>query len=253
MIKINNLSFKYNKNSNYILKNVNLNISDKKISIILGNNGAGKTTLFKCISGILPINEGRVLVDGLNVSTTPNRILSKKLAYVFQVNIESNLTVYETILLGRNPYINFYPTKKDHDIVSKLINEFNLGEYINYSFSSLSGGYQQKVMIARALASNAETFLFDEISSNLDISNKLFIFSLIKELKSRGKSIFIALHDLNDALVLGDYFYMLKDGIIYKEGNKKIINKKNINELYNIEVEVKNIEGVEHVIYKKNL
>ena len=63
MIKINNLSFKYIKNSNYILKNVNLNIKQNKISILLGNNGAGKTTLFKCISGILPIKEGRVFTQ----------------------------------------------------------------------------------------------------------------------------------------------------------------------------------------------
>lgn len=252
MIKINNLSFKYIKNSNYILKNVNLNIKQNKISILLGNNGAGKTTLFKCISGILPIKEGRVLVDGLNVSTTSNRVLAKKLAYVFQLNLESNLTVYETILLGRNPYISFYPTKKDHEIVSSLIDEFELNKFINYSFSSLSGGYQQKVMIARALASNAETFLFDEISSNLDISNKLFIFSLIKELKKRGKTIFIALHDLNDALLLGDYFYLLKEGEIIKEGDKKIINNSNIKKLYNIDVEIKKIRGAEHVIYKKN-
>ena len=252
MIKINNLSFRYNKNSSYVIKDVNLITPANKISILLGNNGVGKTTLFKCISGILKFYEGRVLVNGLNVDTTSNKEISKKLAYVFQINNESNLSVYETILLGRTPYINFYPTKKDHEIVSSLIKEFNLEKYSSYSFSYLSGGYKQKVMIARALASGAETFLFDEISSNLDISNKVFVFNLIKELKKKGKTIFIALHDLNDALYLGDYFYLLKDGKIIAEGNKNIINKKNILEAYNIDVDIKKLGGEDYVIYKKS-
>ena len=252
MIKISNYSFRYNKNSQYILKDVNFVVADNSISILLGNNGVGKTTLLKSISGVLKTFDGRIIVDGHDVSTTSNKKLAKVVSYVFQNNNETNLSVYDSILLGRTPYINLYPTKSDHEIVSSLIKEFNLEDFSSYSFASLSGGYKQKVMIARAIASEAKLFLFDEIFSNLDISNKLFIFNVIKELKKRGKTVFIALHDLNDALVLGDYFYILKDSKIMAEGSKKIINKSNILKAYNIDVEITKIKGDEYVIYKKN-
>ena len=250
MVKITNLSYRYSKNSNNILKNVNLIIKPNKVSIILGNNGVGKTTLFKCISGIYKNFDGRILVNGIDISTNTNKKISQNISYVFQNNDNTNLTVYESILLGRTPYINLYPTKNDYDIVDSLIKKFNLEKFVNYPFSSLSGGYKQIVNIARAMSSDNKIFLFDEITSNLDISNKLIIFDIIKNLINDGKTIVIALHDLNDALQLGDDFYFLKDGSIYCKGDESIINKSNIKKVYNIEVEISQHGGKKYVVYK---
>lgn len=251
MVKITNLSFKYNKNSDYILKDVNLIIKPNKVSIILGNNGIGKTTLFRCISGINKNFDGRILVDGLDVKTNKNITIAKKVSYVFQNFESSNLSVYETILLGRTPYINIYPKNEDYEIVNSLIKRFKLETFANYPFSLLSGGYKQIVMIARALATKSDILLFDEITANLDISNKIMVFNIIKDLVKEGKTIISSMHDINDALKIGDYFYFLADKKIVLSGDKKIINSINIKKIYNTEVVIKNIEGEKYVIYKK--
>ena len=250
MIKISDLSFSYIKDK-AILKNISFDIPDGKCVILLGPNGVGKSTIIKCILGNLKIQQGNIGFDGKNIKELSAKEKSSLVAFVPQLIKGNDLTVKETITLGRLPYFRIYPNQKDNEEVNRVIKQFHLEEIEDRQTNEISGGERQKVAIARALVQGAKTILFDEPTSNLDIKAQLEVVDVLKQIIQTGEnSLLISMHDINLALSLGDLFVFLKDESIYQICTKEEITEEILSEVYqtNIKLIEKNRRKI--VIYE---
>ena len=250
MIKIDRLSFAYNKND-LVLKNINFDILDGKCVVLLGPNGVGKSTLINCLLGDNKIKEGDILFDGRSIKELSNKDKSKYISYVPQLIDGNDLSVRETIVLGRLPFFYISPSKEDYAKVDDIIDRFSLTYIKDKSTNEISGGERQKVAIARAFVQEAKVVVFDEPTSNLDIKSQLDIISLIKEHnKIANNSSLISMHDINQALRVGDVFVFLKDNQIYKICSKEEITEELLKNVYGVDAKIINKNKEVFVIYE---
>ena len=145
------------------------------------------------------------------------RELAKRIGYVAQRREQLNTTVFDAVLLGRKPYIQWEASSKDLETARKALSILELEEYSLRYFDELSGGEQQKVMIARALAQEPDLLLLDEPTSNLDLKNQLEV-KIIKDRCRRADCAVVSMHDLNLAIRFADKFILLKNGEIFAAG-----------------------------------
>lgn len=235
-IKIDCLSFKYDKE---ILKNISVDIEAGAFVSLLGINGAGKSTLLKNLNQILSPYKGTIYIRGENLKHMKRSQLAKKMAYVSQQNEAPQNTVFDSILIGRVPYIKGKATKEDYAMVQEIIGRLNLNDYAMREATSLSGGEFQKVVLARALAQEPEILLLDEPTSNLDIRNQVEVMKLMKQYcKDKQISVIVSIHDMNLSLQFSDKYLMLKDGEVFKYGSKEIITRENIRTVYGLDVDI---------------
>jgi iron complex transport system ATP-binding protein len=253
MIEVKHLEVSYGKKKPNIIDDVSFEIPDGKVTVLVGPNGAGKSTIFKAIVGILPVKGGSICLDGENLSEIKKPERAKKIAYVPQQITFGNLSVFDSILLGRLPYFNFSASEKDKEIVANVIEEMGLEKLAFKSVDELSGGEKQRVAIARALAQEPRIIVFDEPTSNLDINNELKLLKMIKKLVDTKKiSVLIAIHDLNIALEVGDHFLFLKEGRLVASGNKDFVTCELVNEVFDVPCEIKYIDGKKIILYWRN-
>ena len=236
VIKIDRLSFKYDKE---ILKNISVDIEAGAFVSLLGINGAGKSTLLKNLNQILSPYKGTIYIRGETLKHMKRSQLAKKMAYVSQQNEAPQNTVFDSILIGRVPYIKGKATKEDYAMVQEIIGRLNLNDYAMREATSLSGGEFQKVVLARALAQEPEILLLDEPTSNLDIRNQVEVMKLMKQYcKDKQISVIVSIHDMNLSLQFSDKYLMLKDGEVFKYGSKEIITRENIRTVYGLDVDI---------------
>jgi len=244
MIEVKNLNFSYGKN--LVLDNINFSANEGEILSIIGPNGSGKTTLLKCINKILN-PEGDILIDDKDIKKLRQNDIAKIISYVPQDGYNFfPQTVFDTVLLGRKPYINWGVSKEDIEIVSNYLNLMGIKEFALRYFNELSGGERQKVLIARALSTEAKILLLDEPTSNLDIKHQYEIFKIIKKLAEENNIIVIsAIHDLNLSARFSDKIIMLKDGKTFTEGKPdSVLTEGNIKNVYGIDTIVKKEEFI---------
>ena len=238
---INKLSFSYN--SIAALKNVKLELCLNEVLSIVGPNGSGKTTLLKCIDRILKPSQGAVLVDGRDVANIGLGELSKIIGYVPQSSTSTfPFTVFDMVLMGRKPYIQWSVGERDKEIVAEILTFLGISKLAARYFNELSGGEQQKVIVARALAQQPQILLLDEPTSNLDIKHQLEVLNIVKDLtRSRQLSVIMAMHDLNLASRFSDKMIMLKHGSIFAVGtSKSVLTEENIESVYGVKSHVTN-------------
>lgn len=239
---INDISFNYK--SVAALKSVRFELEKGEILSLVGPNGSGKSTLLKCIDGILKPKVGAVFIDGKKTFSMSSKELAKIVSYVPQnVSGASKVfpfTVFDIVLAGRKPYIGWSITEKDIDTVISILKFMGIEDLATRYFNELSGGEQQKVIIARALAQLPKILLMDEPMSNLDIKHQLEILHLIHYLcKSMGLSVIMAMHDLNLASRFSDKIIMLKNGCIFSAGPpEEVIKVENIMYVYGVKAHV---------------
>lgn len=250
MIKIENVSFSYVKNKQ-VLNNINFDIKEGECVVLLGPNGVGKSTLISLVLGSNKLQEGNIYFDSTPLKEMSPSKKAEYISYVPQLINGTDLTVYDTILLGRLPHYKLYPSQKDKDLVNDYLTQFSLEELKDKQTNEISGGERQIVSIARGFIQNSKTVIFDEPTSNLDIHSQLRVLSLIKEEKSKNKKSFlISMHDINQALSIGDKFVFLKDGEVYKICSKNEITEEIINIVYNIKSKIIKINEENYVIYE---
>ncbi|MBC7130112.1 ABC transporter ATP-binding protein, partial [Candidatus Bathyarchaeota archaeon] len=212
---VHGVSFSYK--SIHALKDVKFELNQEEILSLVGPNGSGKSTLLKCIDGILKPHCGAVYVDGKKTATMNAKEISQTMGYVPQ-NLSNGssvfpLTVFDVVLAGRKPYIGWSISEKDVEIVAEILKLLGIEELATRHFNELSGGEQQKVVIARALAQQPQILLLDEPTSNLDIKHQLEVLDLIRNLsRSMKLSVVMAMHDLNLASRYSDKIVMMKKG-----------------------------------------
>lgn len=248
MLSVEELKFSYSKD-HYILNNVAFDALAGQCVSILGNNGAGKSTLIKCLNRILKPQNGVVMVNGKSMNTLKRNTIAKYMAYVSQHNVSDQMTVFDSVLLGRKPYIKIEPTQKDIEITKEVIKRIGLEPFSLRYTDELSGGEMQKVMLARALAQQPKILLLDEPTSNLDLRNQYECMEVVKKIALQEKiSVIIVIHDLNLALRYSDRFLFMKESKIYAYGGLEIMTSANVSEVYDMPIVVEQVHGIPIVI-----
>ena len=242
MIEIQNISFSYPDAD--ILENVGFTAESGQVVGLLGNNGAGKSTLVTCINRIRKPKSGQVLIHGKNAFRMSRNELARTVAYVAQKNELTHTTVFDSVLLGRKPYIKWSVSQEDLDICARVMERVGILDYQMRYVDELSGGELQKVMLARALVAEPKLLLLDEPTSNLDPKNQYEMMALVQEVaREKGITVITVIHDLNLALRFCDKFYFLKAGRGYSYGGIETVTDQTLQAVYGIEAEVLDVKG----------
>ncbi len=216
-IELKNVSKIY-KNGVKALDNVSLTVKQGEFIAVMGQSGSGKSTLLQ-IAGLLDkYTDGKVIINGEDVSTLDKNKLAdvrmKTLGFVFQAfHLNSHLKLYENIMVPMLINNSFNSKKEMQQRAMELIEKVGLTHRKDHYPGELSGGEQQRVAIARAMANDPDFILADEPTGNLDSKNELMIFEELKNLVSEGKGVLVVSH--NDAVIdFADKVYVMKDGVI---------------------------------------
>lgn len=208
-LQLENLSYKYEKNSSEVLKNVNLTFESGKTYAIVGKSGAGKTTLLSLLSGLATPTGGKILYDGKDISKIDRyEYRSKYVGVIFQnFNLLPQLSATENVVLSMN--IAGMKEKNKTEIAHELLGKVEIEpEEYDRRVLKLSGGQQQRVAIARALSYNPQIILADEPTGNLDGETQEEIMKIFKRLADEGKCVIIVTHS-PDVAASADVRYKL--------------------------------------------
>ena len=236
-IQVKNLSFSYN--GFRALKTVSFEAGSGDMLAIIGQNGSGKSTLLKCLSRILKVKEESIRIDRIPLNAFSPCRLSRLIAYIPQSEENVNgMNVFDTVLLGRKPYIRSKPKAYDLEVVAGLLRRLELEQVGMRHLNTLSGGQQQRVFIARALAQQPSVLLLDEPIANLDINHQMKVLELLQLLAKDGMMIILKINDINMAARFCNKALMLKQGSVFASGLQSVYTPENIEQLYDIRVEV---------------
>ena len=250
MLKLNNVSFSYNK-VREILHDISFDINEGECVVLLGPNGVGKTTLLSLLLGVNKTKSGNIMFGDKDIKELSAKEKAEYISYVPQLIAGNDLTVYDTVLLGRLPYYKIYPNREDIRLTNEYLQAFGLEEIRDKQTNQISGGERQIVSLVRGLIQQSKLLVFDEPTNNLDINAQLRVLNIIREEKKKNKSFLVSMHDINQALSIGDRFIFLKNGKIFAICRKNEIKEAIIDEVYNVKSNIKKIEGEDYVIYEK--
>jgi iron complex transport system ATP-binding protein len=241
MIEIENLNVHYG--SRHILKNISLDVKRGEILALLGPNGSGKSTLIRALSGVAPASSGTLRLAGRDLSGLNAAARARLMAVVPQtVSLPPAFTVWETVLLGRTPYLNFLGqiSAKDEAIARCALAKVDALSFAERRVGQLSGGEQQRVLLARALAQATPVLLLDEPTTHLDLQHQGSLLELVHRLaRSENLTVLIALHDLNLAARYADRLALIVDGEIKALGTpKEVLQPEMIASVYHWPVQV---------------
>ena len=234
-----------------IIKGMSVEIKEKEFVGILGPNGSGKSTLLKCIYRVLHPNTGEVKLNGKAIQTYSIKESAREMAVVAQHNYYNfDFSVQDVVLMGRSPHKRAMErdNAKDFSIVAESLEKVGMKEFRDRSFSTLSGGEQQRVILARALAQKTSCLVLDEPTNHLDIKYQLQLMDIVRSL---NLTVVSAIHDLNIAAMYCDKIFVVKNGKITAFGTPdEVLTKEFIKEVYEVDVELlKDKDGLLHILY----
>jgi iron complex transport system ATP-binding protein len=241
MLEIQSLSVSYE--TKVVLQDINLNVYKGEVVALIGPNGAGKTSLIRAASGVLRPRAGQVNVLGQDITHMPPHLRATRLAVVPQARqLPANFTVHETVLLGRTPYLGWLgkPTRQDQMRVSWALERTDCLDLSNRLIGELSGGEQQRVLLARALAQNTPILLLDEPTAHLDLRHQSGLLNLVQELaREQHLAVLMALHDLNLVALYSDRVALLVDGRLRTSGlPDEVLTPAHLTESYRVPLSV---------------
>ncbi|MBS7525203.1 ABC transporter ATP-binding protein [Fusibacter paucivorans] len=240
MIAVDSLTFQYGKRP--VLKSVSFTVRSGEMVALLGPNGVGKSTLFRCLLGFTKHYEGTVRIGGKDIKRLSPQQLAQQVAYIPQSHISTfSYTVLEMVVMGLASSIPKYsvPDKGAYQRALEALTMMALEDYANRQFNQLSGGEQQMILIARALAQHSKVILMDEPTSNLDYGNQLRVLKRVNALKQEGYTIVISSHNPQHALMFSDRVIALHNGRVLAMGEPKtIVDASLIETLYKEPVEM---------------
>jgi iron complex transport system ATP-binding protein len=241
MLEVENLSFSYGKRK--ALEDLNLSVKPGEILAVIGPNGAGKSTLIRLLSGTLPHYRGTVIVDGIDIRGMTTAQRARHLAVVPQArNIPPAFTVYQSVLMGRTPYLGWLGQAgaKDRQLAKLALERTCCLEFANRPVGEISGGEQQRVLLARALAQCTPVLLLDEPTTHLDLQHQSGLLNLVRDLASRQHlAVLMALHDLNLASIYADRVALLVEGRLLAIGRpQEVLTEGNLVQVYHVPVHI---------------
>jgi len=240
-LKIETLTVAYSQN--IVLKDVSFDVQPGEILAMIGPNGAGKSTLIRAVTGVVPIKSGRVCVDGQDLADLSHVQRAKILAVVPQARqLGGAFTVEQAVMMGRTPYLNWLGQEGETDkaAVHWALQETSLETFADRQIAKLSGGEQQRVLLARALAQSTPVLLLDEPTNHLDLQHQTNLLSIVKRLADEKKLVVVmAMHDLNLVSFFADRVALLVDGELKSLGTpREVIRAEQISAAYRTPVEI---------------
>lgn len=241
MLEIQSLQVNYGTRT--VLQDINLRVSKGEVLALIGPNGAGKTSLIRAASGLLPPVTGRVSALGQDINSMPPHLRATRLAVVPQARqLPGNFTVYETVLLGRTPYLGWTgkAAQADRKRVNWAMDRTAVLELADRLIGELSGGEQQLVLLARALAQDTPILLLDEPTAHLDLRHQSRLLNLVQELaREQHLAVLMALHDLNLVALYSDRVALLVDGCLKISGSPdEVLTPQHLTEGYQVPLSV---------------
>lgn len=236
-----------------VLKGISFKLHEGEMLAVVGKNGSGKSTLIKCINRILKYQSGNISAYRQEVKNMRRKDIAKTMAYHPQKTFYNfPVTVFDTVLMGRYPHSGWNGDLEGEKRVWEVLKMLGLESLALRDYNEISGGQQQKVIIARALAQEAKILLLDEPTSDLDIRYQLEVMEIIRRLvKETNISAIVAIHDLNLASRYCDRIAMLHNGIIFSAGTPyEVFTPENIAAVYGVDASVRECDGVLHIIPK---
>ncbi len=222
-----------------VLHDVELEAHPGEVLALLGPNGAGKSTLLKALAGLLPY-EGSVEIAATDVAALSPRNRARRISYVPQRSLlRSALSVEEVVALGRYVHGGSFGgmSKSDQEAIDHALMTAHADALRDRIFTQLSVGEQQRVLLARALASDAPILLLDEPTAALDVGEAMAVLRLIRTLAARKHTLVVVLHDLADALSTTDRALLLKDGCVIEQGDtREVISAEPIRAVYGVKL-----------------
>ena len=202
-----------------VVNNVSLAIATGRWTCVVGPNGAGKSTLLKCLAGLLPYS-GEITLQGQALQRIPQRQRARRLAWLGQSETSADdLTVGDVAMLGRLPHLDWLaqPSAADHAAVEQALRATQAWEWRHRALHQLSGGERQRVLLARALAVQAQVLLMDEPLANLDPPHQADWLALVRALVAGGTTVVSVLHELSMALH-ADSMVVMQQGRVLHHG-----------------------------------
>jgi iron complex transport system ATP-binding protein len=241
MLSIDDLTIRYEART--VLRGVSLDVHAGEVLALIGPNGVGKSTLLHACSGTLKPIGGRVLIDGRDAQRLRVEERAKLIAVVPQaVRLPEVFNVGETVLMGRTPYLGWLGRESaaDRSAVQAALERTATLDLADRPLGELSGGEQQRVMIARALAQSARILLLDEPTAHLDLKHQANVLSLVGDLAHRENyAVLIALHDLNLAAQYADRVALLSNGAVAAIGSPEaVLTAENLSPAYGLHITV---------------
>ncbi|MCL6448893.1 MAG: ABC transporter ATP-binding protein [Armatimonadetes bacterium] len=249
MLRVENLHFAFP--GFQVLEDISFDVKKGELCALFGPNGSGKTTLLKCVAQLLKYQKGDVYVDEDKINKKSAAELARIISYVPQEHKPPfPYQVKEVVLMGRTPHLGrfFGPSRKDIAVAVRAMDLIGIRYLANRSYTELSGGQRQLVLIARALAQETKVLLLDEPTSNLDFQNQIKIWRIIKKATRNGISALTCTHDPNHVLWFCDRVIVLKDnGIIATGPPDKVLTEETLNEIYDDMCSVKSLDGMKMI------
>jgi len=243
VLEISNAGFHYPAN-NWLFRDLSFKLEEGQLCAILGPNGCGKSTLLKAILNVQVLIEGQIKRP-------------KKMGHVpQQLEIPFDFKVIDMVLMGRVSHLGTFatPTKLDYEAAAIALNEIGMADFSDRIFRSLSGGEQQLVLIARAIAGEADLILLDEPTASLDLANEVKVLNVLQALKNNGTTILMTTHDPEHALHLAEKVLLIKPSGNCQFGDAdKILSDSVLSDLYGVPLRSINVttpEGSTTVMVK---
>lgn len=233
------IGYSHKKEKTIIASNIDLSLRKGKLIALIGANGIGKSTLLRTITGIQKTISGTVFLNGSSIHELDALTLAQNLSVVLTEKLPpSNLTVFELIALGRQPYTNWIGKLTDEDIakVNEAIELTQISHLATKKHFEISDGQLQKVLIARALAQDTPLIILDEPTTHLDLLHKVSLFKLLKKLtKETQKCILFSTHDIDMAIQLSDNMIIMTPETVVQDEPCNFISKGSFATLFNDE------------------
>lgn len=244
MIEIRNVTKSYGAAT--VVDDVSLTVPRGGITSLVGANGAGKSTLLSIIGRLLEPDSGTVLVDGMDVRTTPGPVLAKRLSVLRQENhLPVRLTVRELVAFGRFPHSNGRLTAVDREHVDRAIEHFELTDLAHRHLDQLSGGQRQRAYVAMVLCQDTDYVLLDEPLNNLDMRHSVQMMRLLRSMADEtGKTVVLVVHDINFAAAHSDRIVAMRHGRVVADGDvATMMSPAVLGEVFDMDIDVHDLGG----------
>ena len=208
-----------------VLKGIDLSVSTGEMVCLIGSSGSGKSTLLRCINLLEPIDNGRILFNGEDISEPglDPQPIRQKIGMVFQsFNLFPHMTAQQNVMLAPHRNLKLPPAQLQAQ-VEELFTKFGLEDRMRHYPDQLSGGQQQRVAIVRALAMNPQIMLFDEVTSALDPELIEEVLDVLRQLRRQGMTMILATHEIGFAREVADTVCMLDDGKIIEKASPETL------------------------------
>lgn len=235
---VENLSFAYGERA--VLNDISFKANRGELVAVLGRNGAGKSTLFKLLLGSLIPSCGTLRLDGCDLTYLSARARARKIAYIPQVQSGVfTFTSLDVVLMGTTSSFGIFsmPSEKEQKRAQEAMEMLGVREFADRNFNELSGGEQQLVLIARALAQDASCLIMDEPTSNLDFGNQIKVMEVAEKLAREGYLVLLSTHNPQHAMQYADRVLLLEDGMLAADGHpRRVLDETLLSRVYGVPI-----------------